>query len=65
VFVVVVFSLALTLVFDGAPRNPIYFIVNVHIGLLKMMFSKIGADKLFSSLEMQRFSPILSYIILI
>jgi hypothetical protein len=45
-------------------RNPMYFIVNVHIGLLKMMFSKIGADKLFSSLEMQRFSPILSYILI-
>jgi len=46
------------------PQNPIYFIVNVHIGLLKMMFSKIGADKLFSSLEMERFSPILSYILI-
>ncbi|EFV81263.1 hypothetical protein HMPREF0604_00719 [Neisseria mucosa C102] len=45
-------------------QNPIYFIVNVHIGLLKMMFSKIGADKLFSSLEMERFSPILSYILI-
>jgi len=29
-----------------------------------MMFSKIGADKLFSSLEIQRFSPILSYILI-
>jgi len=50
--------------FSDGPKSDIFYRKRPYRAI-KMMFSKIGADKLFSSLEMQRFSPILSYIILI
>lgn len=49
--------------FSDGPKSDIFYRKRPYRAIKNDVF-EIGADKLFSSLEMERFSPILSYILI-